>query len=153
MEVASLIISIISLAASCWIGIYGFALTKKINDINLDSQYIFELYKKHMAQNIPKAKALIRFDSESKLCDTEKLQEALIEVWHDFAFCQYIDAYFYKSLKQACQDAEDFLVKKKGLRFEQEDQSAFWNGLNARLKRVYVNVNRKYKNGEQPRKW
>lgn len=147
MEITSFILALISLLVSFGISIYGFVFTKKINDINLDSQYIYELYKKHMTRRIPKAKKSIDF-SESKLQNTKELKNELIAVWHDFDFCKYVDEEFYKSLKKACQDTEDFLVQKTGEIFEQEEQAVFWNELNEKLKVVYQSVNRKYKNGK-----
>lgn len=147
MEIVSLILSILSFAVSVGIGIYGFILNKKINNINLDAKYIYDLCNEHLVKNIPKAKSHIRFDAELKLSDTTELQDEFVAIWHDFGLFSYLDQEFYMKLKKACQEAEDYLVSISDKRLEGEEQSSFWEELNKKITNIYQLINKKYKNG------
>ena len=125
MEVAALIISIISLLLSIIITFCEIRENRKINDISLESEYFDYLFKELLLKEIPKSRAKISFNMNSNLINTEDLVSTLNDIRHSALYFQYTDTEFFNNLKTELQNLEDYLVKSDGKEMIGEEQTDF----------------------------
>ena len=137
MEVAALIISIVSLLFSTAIAICEIKENRKINDISLESEYFDYLFKELLLKEIPKSRAQISFDRESILIDTEALVTTLNEIRHSALYFQYTDTEFFNQLKTALRNLEDYLIQSDGKQMIGEEQTEFFNTVKDGIIKIY----------------
>lgn len=80
MDIAALIISIISLIATTIIGVYELKSNREINDITLEADFFDFLYKDLMIKQIPACRAKLLFDQNNKLTGADDLIDAISEM-------------------------------------------------------------------------
>lgn len=146
MEIAAFVISILSLFVAFLMPIYEQYRSKKVNDINLNSEYLKDIYIKYLTDKIPNARKLIRFNDD-KLSDVAELANAFQELLHQVYFFKYIDEEFYAELKIYIQDLEDSLSNDSGMKFSDEEKEKFNESLEEKVTNIYSILNNKYKNG------
>lgn len=147
MEVAAFVISIISLIFAIVMPIYEQSKNKKVNDINLNSEYLKEIYVTYLTKEIPNAKRYLRYTKEGLLVDVDNLCEVLRKLMKDMYFYHYIDNDFYVDLIAAIQDLEDMLINNEGVFFDQPNQEDFDLEIERKTTVIYSLLNDKYQNG------
>lgn len=146
MEVAALIISILAIFISIGVPVYEKNNAKKVNDINLNSEYLKEIYISYLTKEIPKSRKIMRF-KYNILCDTNDFCNTLKSFLSDIQFYMYIDKLFYERLKQEIQDLEDFVMDSDSKTFSDFEKTKFWDAVDKHLDSIYDLMNQKYTNG------
>ena len=143
MEIAALILSILSFIFSCIIAVYQIKITIKLNNINLKSSIYEKIFDKYLITEIPNARGYIKFDNKNYLTGEDKLKDVLVNMLNDSLYFRYYDKNFYNSLKSELQSLEDFLVKNVGKQIEEISQLDFLNEIEVFLSKIYKMIEEK----------
>lgn len=146
MEIAALIISILSIIVSFIVLFVELYYSKKINDINLEASYMTTIYAEHLIRNIPNARKYIGFPN-NKLSGIVELQKSLNLLRQDSIYYKYSDESFYIELKNACQLLEDYIVNNEDKEMDFGGQADTYVYIEKSLQNIYAIVNKKYTNG------
>lgn len=149
MDIAALIISIISLFVGIGIAIYEVIENRRINNISLESVYFDSLYKDFLLKQIPIARTKIIFDKDSKLSDTDELIDILNEMRNNSLYFRYVDKDFYDKIKELLQDLEDFIMSSSDKKIAGEDQTDFFKTMQDKISAIYELMLSKYKGEKQ----
>ena len=147
MDLLALIISIVSIVISIGVAIYEKNKEKKVNDINLNSEYLKDIYIQYLTKKIPKTRKIMRFESDI-LCDTNDFCNTLKAFLTDINFYLYIDKSFYDRMKYYLQYLEDLVMESDGQVFEGEERDNLINEIDKCLEQIYTLMNEKYINGD-----
>ena len=143
---ASLVVSIIALIISLISPIYSYIMSKKVNDINLKSEYIKDTYKEFLTKRIPEARRYVSFN-DNTLTGIGKLQNELIELRRALYFYKYSENDFYMDIKIKIQTLEDFVVNNEGCKFDDAEIENMQRQIEEMLTDIYESMNNKYNNG------
>lgn len=146
MELAALIISIISIVISIIFAILQINSDKKINDINLEAELSKEIFKDYLINRFPNAISEICFE-KNKLSNIGKLQNELNSLRKDIRFFKYYDECFFEDFRTISQELEDYIVTNEGKEYAFDDQRAVNDYIMKKLSDVYTLIETKYKNG------
>ena len=146
MDIVAIIISILSLIISITFSIVEYYHSKKINDINLESELFRDIIKEYLTTIFPNAISEIHFN-EKRLTSISLLQEALNKFRNSLRFYKYYDEEFYNNLKTKTQEIEDYIVENEDKEFSFEDQGEVTNKIRQQIKELYRLIAKKYKNG------
>lgn len=146
MDVAALIISILSLLISIVFAVAEIKNSKKINDINLDAELSRDIIKLYLTEKFPVAISKIHFPKQ-KLTQIGPLQVELNGLRNSLKFFKYYDNSFYKELKKKTQDLEDYIVQNEGKKYSVDEQGEVMDEIRNRMSDIYKCLNKKYKNG------
>ncbi|MBR1531972.1 MAG: hypothetical protein IJ643_07950 [Eubacterium sp.] len=146
MDVAAFVVAVISLLISIGVPIYEKHNDKKVNDINLNSEYLKEIYICYLTKEIPKARKIMRFDHDM-LCDTNDFCNVLKKFLSEIHFYYYIDKLFYERIKTSIQTLEDLLMESDGKVFVGSDRNNLIDSIDSHLELIYDLMNAKYING------
>ena len=146
MEVAALIISIVSIVGTLGISIYEIINSIRVNDINLEAELSVDTFKKYLTLKIPNAVSNISFDN-NKLSNIQELQDVLNDFRKELRFYQYCDKDFFDEFKISAQDVEDYIVSNEGKSYESTDFADVNSEIINKLKKVYEVCQKKYKRG------
>ena len=146
MDIVAIIISILSLIISITFSIVEYYHSKKINDINLESELFRDIIKEYLTTIFPNAISEIHFN-EKRLTSIALLQEALNKFRNSLRFYKYYDEEFYNHLKTKTQEIEDYIVENEDKEFSFEDQGEVTNKIRQQIKELYRLIAKKYKNG------
>lgn len=102
MELASLIIAIISLVIS-------FFQNKKINSLNLQSRYFEKIFDEYLIKKIPESRKYIKYHND-RLVDADRLIDTTDELKKDSLYFKYSNKEFYEKLKKNIDDLGVFLT-------------------------------------------
>ena len=147
MDIAALIISILSIVIAIGVPVYEKNNNKKVNDINLNSEYLKEIYICYLTKEIPKARKIMRFDHDI-LCDTNDFCNVLKSFLSEIHFYMYIDKEFYDRMKESIQTLEDLLMDSDGNTFIGDERNNLIDSIDNHLKWIYEFMNEKYINGQ-----
>ncbi len=143
MEIAALVLSIVSFIVSSVIGIYEIFENRKLKNISLESEYFDSLFKDFLLKKIPITRTKIRFDINSKLVDTDEFIDVLNEMRHNALYFLYTDKKFFNKLKNSLQDLEDYNSGDKVI--AGEEQTDFFKTIQDKLVDIYDIMLNKYK--------
>lgn len=146
MEVAALIISILSLCISVLFAVLQIRNTKKINDINLEAELSKDIFKAYLTEKFPNAVSTIHFKGR-KLTSIAPLQNALNGLRKELKFFKYSDNAFFVDLKNKTQALEDYIVNNEGRSYNAEDQGEVMNTIITQMRGIYELLKKKYTNG------
>ncbi len=146
MDVAALIVSIISLCISVFVAGWQIYCSKKLNDANLQAEFTKKILKDYMTTELPEAYSVIKFP-ENKLSNIDCLQNALNHFRQELKFLKFSDERFYKKFKKHTQSLEDYIVINCGKEFDNDEQGEVLKNIAKKLSRIYKLVNKKYQNG------
>lgn len=152
MELAALIISIVSFVISSIIGIGEIIENKKINNISLEAKYFDSLYKEYLLIKIPTDRKKISIDKDYRLINTGDLVNTLNEIRHISIYFQYTDKQFYENLKSALQELENHLVISEGKEMVGEEQTDFFKTTQDLITKIYKILLLKQKGKRQKKK-
>lgn len=146
LEIIAIVLSGISLLAS--IGIAGLEIykNKKINDINLESEFSKDTVQLYLTKRFPEAVNEICFTGE-KLSQIDNLQNCLNTFRNELKYFRYCDIKFFEKLKKKLQTLEDYIVANEGKRFDADDQTVVQKKIVDSMTDIYKTVKKKYKNG------
>ena len=146
MDVAALIISILSLLVSIVFAALEIRNSKKINDINLEAELSKDIIKEYLTQKFPDAISKIHFKGK-KLTEIVPLQTALNGLRKELRFFKYCDNVFYTKLKAQTQQLEDYIVNNEGKLFNTDEHGEVMDEIRNQMTSIYALLNQKYKNG------
>lgn len=146
MEVAALIISILSLLISILFAVLEIRNSKKINDINLEAELSKDIIKEYLTEKFPDAMSKIYFKGR-KLTNIVHLQTALNGLRNKLKFFKYCDNTFFAKLKDKTQRLEDYIVSNEGRSYNAEDQGEVMDEIRNQMTDIYELLKQKYKNG------
>ncbi len=146
MEIASFVLSIISITISVIIAIIELQKSKKINDINLDFDLLKDTIKLYLTELLPGSLQKLSF-VDDKLTNITYLQKDLLGFLRSFSFLRYSDNVFYEEFKKAIQELEDFIVENEDKSFSFSDQGDIHKRIIEMTQKIYQLVGEKYKNG------
>lgn len=146
------ILSVIAIAISVLVAVTEYKKDIKINRMNLESEYFKEIYKKHLIYEIPTARGYIRFDSDNKLIDVDKMVNELQLLRQDSLYFQYNNLDFYNNLKDQIQKLEDYLVNNVGKQFIGEEQTQSYNQIQNSINSIYCVISEGYLGKKKRRK-
>lgn len=109
MDLASFILAVVSFVVSIISIITSFNQNQKINSLNLQSRYFEKIFDKYLIEEIPKARAYIRYH-HNKLADVNKLVDTLDELKKSSLYFKYSNKEFYQKLKESIDDLGQFLT-------------------------------------------
>ena len=137
MEIIALIISILSLIASITIALFQFFQNRKNNRLSIEAEYFDEIFKEFLLKDLPKNRKIITFGIDYKLKNTSELIESLNNLRHDTLYFQYTDKEFYKQLKDALSDLEDYIIDSQNKEMIGEEQVEFYVTMQERIQIIY----------------
>ena len=146
MEVAALVISIISIIMTLGISWWQISKNKKLNDINLEAELSKDIIKEFLTNKFPNAISEIHFKKQ-KLTNIAPLQSALNNLRKKMRFFKYCDPSFFEDLKSLLQELEDYIVNNEGRYFSTEDQGEVMNIIRNKMTAIYTLLKSKYING------
>lgn len=146
MDIAALIISILSIIVSTILFSVEMSANKKINDINLESELFKDIVKDFLTNKFPQSISNIHFQ-DTCLSGIDDLQQSLIEMRKSFKFYMYSDITFYNDLKSKLQELEDYVVSNEGKKYSIEEQSDVMKEIRSQMTGIYSLLKNKYKNG------
>lgn len=144
MEVAALIISILSLIASIILAIYGAKITGKINDSNQQADLLMDAYDDYLVKKIPESRAKISFDEEGKLVFFQEFKNYMFELLEKSKCYKYLDNTYYEELKKQIIELEDYLLGKTNVSSSTELQLSINKEIDKRLSSIYSLALNKY---------
>lgn len=140
-----IILSTISILLTTISSIKTIKINKKLNSINLESEYFDYLFKELLLKSIPMARAKLTINSDGKLTGIDDLLSTLTEARLSLMYYQYTDNNFYKQAKNKIQEIEDFLCHKGDEVLIAEEGTDFFNQLQEHLKVLYALMLKKFK--------
>ena len=146
MEVAALIISIISIVITLGVAWWQIKRTKKLNDINLEAELSKDIIKEFLTNRFPNAITAIYF-KKRKLTNIVQLQNALNDLRKKMRFFKYCDSNFFEQLKVKSQALEDYIVNNEGRTYTTEDQGEVMEEIKRQMTDIYSLLKSKYING------
>ncbi len=138
------ILSVIALVISIAVAITEYIKDIKINRMNLESEYFKDIYKKHLIYEIPTARGYIKFDSDNRLIDVDKMIDELQALRQDSLYFQYNNLRFYNDLKEKIQELEDYLISCAEKQFIGEEQTQLYNKIQNSINSIYSVISEGY---------
>lgn len=146
MELATFIVSIVSLCISLLVAGWQVLCSHRINNANLQAEFTKKIFKKYMTIELPEAFSVIKFP-DNKLSNIDSLQNSLNLFRQDLKFLKFSDKRFYQKFKKRTQKLEDYIVLNCGKKFDNDEQGEVMENIAKKLSRIYKLVNKKYQNG------
>lgn len=137
-----LILALIAIIISISTAFFEFVWNTKINKINLEADFIKDIYIDYLMIKIPEARNIIHYSNEI-LSQTDNLVDVLNDIRRSSLFFKYKDKEFYKKLCEKLQNLEDNLVIKTG-HISADDFAEFTNDLNDKIEEIYKIIIKKY---------
>lgn len=134
MELAALIISIISFLGTACLAIIQLIQSKKLSKTSIESEFFSEIYKEHLVKKLPEARRLMWVDKDKKLKDDKALIDELNSIRQDSLYFMYNNNVFYEKLKNALQSLEDYLINSED---KEVDDSTFHTVVQDKLSLIY----------------
>ena len=145
MDLAALIIAILALVVSVIVPIIEDRRERKINKINLESEFYKEIYKEHLIKLIPNARKYIGFTESGRLRDTEELREELNKLRQDSLYFLYSDKEYYKELRRLTQGLEDYLINSEEKIYTSiEEQRQVFKEIQKGITELYTHISNNY---------
>lgn len=144
IEILTLILSIIAIVVSIVVGVIQHSREKKINNTNLESIYLNDIYKEYLINYIPTSRRFININPTGEVSGAEKLIEVLQDIRRDSVYYLYNDEQFYVELTLQCQKLEDYLTLESAKIFQGEQHIEFYKVIQEELKRIYEIISKKY---------
>lgn len=144
MELAAIIISILSLIATIILATYDVYNSNKINDINLNSGFFLHYYNDYLIDKIPNSRNKLCFDSNGKIINYMDLKNDIIEFLEKSVCYRYLDNEYYSLLKEKIISLEDYLLLVANKNCSDSLQQQICNEIDQKLKNIYNVAQRKY---------
>ena len=144
MDVEALIIAILALLVSVIVPIIEDRRERKINKINLESEFYKEIYKEHLIKLIPNARKYIGFTESGQLRDTEELREELNKLRQDSLYFLYSDKNYYNKLKRLTQELEDYLITSEENTYNLVERKDVLKEIQRRITELYTHISNNY---------
>lgn len=144
MDCAALIISVLALLLSLYVAIAEARRDYKITKISIEFEFYREIYKEHLIKKIPETRICMWIDKEGRIRDTQPFIDELNEIRRDSLYFLYNNKTFYNKLKKKLQKLEDFIIESEDDVFWGEDQTSFWNNIQAQLNEIYKVISKAY---------
>lgn len=143
MEIAALVLSIISLLASSAIAIWQSVLSTKWNKINIQSTICEKIFDDFLISRIPQGRKFIKFDEHGKFTGGEKLNKVIVDMKKESLYFMYNDKAFYDSLEAKLTEIEDYITGLMGKQYDSINQPSIYNKLDKLINDVYDIIQQK----------
>jgi len=142
----ALIISIVSLLGSFAISIWTFRQNRRLNSINLQSDYYKKIFENYLLKDIPIAVRLIFFKPDGKLDkDYKELNKVLLEMLEDCTYFAYANNVFYEKLRESILEIDDKLVEISGtIVIDSNRQNEFIYSIHQDMQSMIKLINKHY---------
>lgn len=137
-----LILSVIAIVVSIGCVIFEYFWTCKINIVNMDSEYVKQIYDEYLIYQIPRARRKIHH-GENEIEGIDEITHILNDIRRDSIFYKYTDNDFYKELCEVLHKTEDYAVKKSG-KMTDDEYVEFTKDLNGQIEDIYRIIHTKY---------
>ncbi len=142
MEIVALVISICAFLVSIVVPIFEFLWNQKMNRHNLEAEYFKDTYGEILYNNIPKAIQYIHYDGK-KVSGTDNIIDVLRDIRVRSVYFKVADETFYKRIKGAVQDLEDFIITTDE-NMSSAQFASFYGAINEKIEIIYKNMSDKY---------
>ena len=143
MELAALIISIISIVASVIMTVWQLVITKQINRINLSKNEFDLIFSKYLITEIPRSRKYLKFDQKNKITGINYLINTLHELRKDSLYFNYHNKKFYNELEKKILELEDYLITNSNIKYEGSRQTNMLNNVDKMIEDLYSIINNK----------
>ena len=143
MEIAALIISIISIVASVIMTIWQIIITKHVNRINLNKNEFDLIFNDYLIKEIPQARKFLKFDEKNKITGINHIIETLHNMRKDSLYYNYNDKKFYDELEKKILELEDYLTNNSNTEYEGSRQTNILNHIDELIENIYSIINNK----------
>lgn len=147
MELAALIVSIISILLSFAVTAWQIIITIKVNKINLKSSVCEKIFDEYLIKEIPNARRFISFDKMGKFIGADKLVKTIKSLIKDSLYFRYNDRKFYDILIQKLEELENTIVNNIDKRIDNIKQNDLTNDIEKLIGEVYEIIENKKING------
>ncbi len=147
MELAALIVSIISILLSFAVTAWQIAISIKVNKINLKSSVCEKIFDNYLIQRIPDARRFISFDKMGKFVGADKLIETIKSLIKDSLYFRYNDRKFYDELTEKLENLENVIVDNMDKKIDNIKQNDLTNNIEKLIADVYEIIENKKVNG------
>lgn len=147
MELAALIVSIISIFISFAVTAWQIIITIKVNKINLKSSVCEKIFDEYLIKEIPNARRFISFDKMGKFIGADKLVKTIKSLIKDSLYFRYNDRKFYDILIQKLEELENTIVNNIDKRIDNIKQNDLTNDIEKLIGDVYEIIENKKING------
>lgn len=147
MELAALIVSIISILISFAVTAWQIIITIKVNKINLKSSVCEKIFDEYLIKEIPNARRFISFDKMGKFIGADKLVKTIKSLIKDSLYFRYNDRKFYDILIQKLEELENTIVNNIDKRIDNIKQNDLTNDIEKLIGEVYEIIENKKING------
>ena len=137
MEVAAIIISIVSLIATALIAIWQIITTININKINIKSNVCEKIFDEYLITKIPKARKFLVFDCKGMLTGWEKLNKVLVDMKVNSLYFRYNDKSFYEDLDSKLMNLEDYITSFIDKKLDSIKAVDVYNKIDNDIKEIY----------------
>jgi len=150
LELAAVIISIISLVVSSALGLWTLYQSKKTSKITLESEFLKEIYIDYLIRKIPNGRGRITYNSERKnLNSITELQTVLTNLRKDSLYFKFTDATYHKKLLLQISKLENLLMTEHLA--DQDSFNDIYEQINKSIEEIYTSMISKYTTGKYSR--
>lgn len=145
MDLAAIIISIISLITTIILATYDVYNSNKINKINLNSSFFLQFYNNYLIEKIPQSRNKLFFDNNGKITDYIELKEDVLNFLEQSICYRYLDNDYYNLLKEKVLNMEDYLLSvANNTGYSTSLQQQIYSEIDNKLRNIYDVAQRKY---------
>jgi len=147
MEIAALVMSIISLLASIGLTIWQIITTNKNNRINIDKDAFNIIFNADLIKEIPQARKYIKFNAKNELTGIKILTQKLHGLLKDALYFNYHAKMFYDELDGKIQELDDYLTNNSMKKFEGSRQIKVLQCVDSLIEDLYSIIYKKKTRG------
>lgn len=144
MDKLAFVMSLISLAISIVVAILESIRAYRISKTALEFELYKEVFKDHLIKLIPQARRCLCINKSMKLTGAKELLDELKQIRKDMLFFKYSNPEFYRSIKGALQDLEDYLIDSTDITFSKETKKKFLSEVQSQLEDIYSIISKVY---------
>lgn len=137
------VLSILAIIVSIASAMFQWYFDKRMNKINLESEYFSSLYLEHLLHKLPMARNRLNF-SNNRLIDFDALVDELNLIRRDSLYFKYVDTDFYSRAKFKLQSLEDYLINLSEKKLNSNEQKEAFKQIEVMLESIYKIFSDKY---------
>lgn len=117
--------------------------TSKYNTVNLESNYLDEIYKPYILTLLPEAQNKIGIVNQ-RIVGTDDLIDIVNNMRKSSIYYKYQDDGFYNELKDKLENIENLLVESGNMSYSDKSFTEFTSNLHKLIKEIYYMIHQKY---------
>lgn len=137
ISILSLVIAAVSIICSYFTWKKSDATTKRLNKINLESEFYIKIFKEYLITKIPTARNEIFINVGGKVSEYTRMTNTLIDLKREIKYFAYRNNSFYKELKRKIEAIEDYLINSNNRTYMGSDGSSYLYELDKMIEEFY----------------